>query len=471
MPTKVGISKLNASTMDILNTIRANASLTYQQYVPEITDIKQITSVGDAIMGYPSLANEFISALVNRIAFVRIKSATFNNAYAKFKKGYLENGETIEEVFVNLCKAREFSVEKAEQREFKRTIPDVRTAFHNINYKVQYPITIQEEDLRMAFISMSGVTDLIARIIDAVYTSAEYDEFLLFKYLLIKGITKGKFYPVGVDMTDIKNSAVKFRGISNSLPFISTKYNASGVHTNTAKNEQEIFMDADFNAQFDVNVLASAFNMDKADFMGRLNLIDSWTSFDNERFDVIRANCDGLEEVTDAELALMAKVKAVIVDPEWFQVYDNLNRMTEQYVASGLYWNYFYNIWKTVSTSPFSNAIVFVDDTADVDAPETVTLTVDSVIDNDDDKAKIVTFVIDNETTLGNRQYNFVQDDQTTVTQGVAVHKYGAYIIPADATITGVYPMVKVGDTVYKSATALSALLEVGATATCSPVE
>ena len=464
MPTKVGISKLNASTMDILNTIRANASAAYQQYVPTITQANQITKIGDVLMGYPSLANEFISSLVNRIAFVRLKSATFNNMYAKFKKGYIETGETIEEVFINLCKAREFNVEKAEAREFKRTIPDVRTAFHNINYRVQYPITIQDEDLRQAFVSLSGVTDLIGKIIDSVYRSAEYDEFLLFKYLIIKGVTSGKFYPVPVDMSDMKNAAVKFRGISNTLPFINTKYNAAGVHTNTDKSEQEIFMDANFNAEFDVNVLASAFNMDKADFMGRLNLIDDWTTFDNDRFDVIRAGCDGLEEVTSTELALMANVKAIIIDPEWFQVYDNLARMTEQFVASGIYWNYFYNIWKTVSTSPFSNAVVFVDNTADTSLPDTITLTVDSIVDSG--SAKIVTFKLPDADTLEDRNFEFIQDDATAIAQGVAVHKYGAYIIPSGATISGVYPKVKIGGVIYVAGTALSGLDDVGDTAT-----
>ena len=83
---------------------------------------------------------------------------------------------------------------------------------------------------------------------------------------------------------------------------------------NSCKERQVIFMDAMFNAQYDVNVLASAFNMDKADFMGRLFLIDNWSKFDNERFDVIRANSDGIEEVTTKELALLKNVKAVILD-------------------------------------------------------------------------------------------------------------------------------------------------------------
>ena len=126
MPTRVAISALNASTIDILNTIRANASYEYQSTIPEITKATELPKVGEMLAGYPSLANQFLSSLVNRIALVRVKSATFNNAYAELKKGYLEFGETVEEVFVNITKAREFSTVAAEQRELKKKLPDVR---------------------------------------------------------------------------------------------------------------------------------------------------------------------------------------------------------------------------------------------------------------------------------------------------------------------------------------------------------
>ena len=188
MPKRIAITSLNARTIDILNVIRANASAEYQSLVPEITSENDIPRVGEVLYGYPAMANQFINALVNRIAAVRVKSATFNNAYAELKKGYLEFGETVEEVFVNIAKAREFSAEKAEARELKRTLPDVKSAFHTMNWRVQYPVTIQDEDLRMAFLSVNGVQDLIAKIVDSVYVAAEYDEYLLFKYLIIKAI-------------------------------------------------------------------------------------------------------------------------------------------------------------------------------------------------------------------------------------------------------------------------------------------
>ena len=462
MARRVAQNNLNASTLDILNVIRTNASYEYQSLVPEITQATDIPKVGEVICGNPSIANQFINALVNRIALVRANSAVFNNPYAVLKKGYLEFGESIENIFVEIAKVVDYSAEKGEEREFKRTLPDVHSIFHIMNWRVMYPVTIQDEDLRMAFLSADGVSELIAKIVNSVYTAAEYDEFLLTKYLLIKAISGGQIFPMGVDMTDIKNSAVAFRGLSNKLPFMSDKYNAYGVKTTTPKADQVIFMDADFNAQFDVEVLASAFNMDKAEFMGRLFLIDDWTSFDNERFEIIRQNSDGLEEVTAEELEMLANVKAILLDENWFQIYDNLNKFTEKYVASGLYWNYFYHVWKTVSSNPFANAVVFMESEEEVAPPNGFTATINSIIETDG--ATIVTFSCD----IGMPQ--FVQNEDFTE-DGIAVHPYGAFIVPTDkletfntALWTGGVNATLLGGAYESDALESAGTLEVGAT-------
>lgn len=465
MPKRIAVSTLNASTMDILNVIRQNASYEYQQNVPEVTKASDIPRVGEVIYGTPTFANQFINALVNRIAIVRMQSATFNNPYSALKKGYIEFGETVEDIFVSIAKGVDFDPEKGKSREFKRTFPDVRSAFHTMNWRVMYPVTIQDEDLKQAFLSLEGVQNLIAKIVDAVYTGAEYDEFLLFKYLMVKAISHGKMKPESIgDGTDLKESAVAFRGISNLLPFISSDYSEAGVKTNTPKNRQIIFMDAKFNAQFDVNVLASAFNMDKADFMGRLFLIDNWTSFDNERFDVIRENSDGIEEVTAGELALLANVKAVIVDENWFQIYDNNNKFTEKYVASGMYWNYFYHTWKTVSSSPFANAVVFVTGTANVDLPETLTC---KIITKDVGGEAIV-FAISADTdgaSLAPNSVHFIQTEALTKA-GIAVQKYGAITIPASQGEKEITVEAEVNGTVYTGTPTITSKSEVGTTVT-----
>lgn len=425
---RVNETALNAKTIDILNVIRQNASLEYQSLVPAVTTTADIPKVGEAIFGTASLKNQFLNALMNRIAYVLAKSATFNNPYAGLKKGYLEFGETVEEVFVNLIKPMEYSAEKAGGREFKRYMPDVRSVFHVMNWRVLYPVTIQDADLKRAFLTIDGVRDLISQIVESIYTSAKYDEFLLVKYLLIKNITKGKLAPIAFDATDMKEAATVFRGTSNKFTFLSRNYNDAGVQNSVDKADQMIFMSADFNAAYDVEVLAAAFNMDKATFMGNLYLIDDWTTFDNDRFDVIRTNSDGLEEVTAAELALMADVKAVLASRDWFQLYDNETQFTEKYVANGLYWNYFYHTWKTVSSSPFENAVVFVDDGATVSNPATLTYTVSGISGND--AGTVITLDYAGTAALTPSAVQFVQTEDLTEA-GIGVQKYGGFLIPA----------------------------------------
>lgn len=456
MAKRIAENTLNASTIDILNVIRQNASPEYQSLVPKVTQASDIPKVGEVIYGTPAFSNQFINALVNRIALVRVNGATFNNPYSRLKKGYLEFGETIEDIFVNIAKVFDYSAEKGEARELKRYLPDVKSAFHVMNWRVMYPVTIQDQDLKLAFYSMEGVQDLIAKIVDSVYTASEYDEFLLFKYLIIKAVSHGKMYPVSIGSgADMSNSAVQFRGISNLITFMLNDYNEASVKNNTPKSRQCIFMDSFFNAQFDVEVLASAFNMDKANFMGSLFLIDSFSTFDNERWSYIRQQSDGIEEVTPGELAVMASVKAVIIDERWFQVYDNNNKFTEKYVASGLYWNYFYHVWKTVSHSPFANAIVFGLSTESIELPSSITAHVSSV--DESEEATVLTTTIETETPgLTPDNANFVQTEQLT-TDGIAIQPYGAVLIPKQAFNKGITLTANINGTYYKATSTINA--------------
>ena len=456
-------TKLDARSIDILNVIRNNASYAYQKDIPKIETEQDIPKVGEILFGNPTHSNEFINALINRIALVRVQSVTFNNPYKHLKKGYLEFGETVEDIFVGIIKAVKYDPEKGTSREFKRTLPNVQSVFHLTNWKVMYPITIEKQALRRAFTSADGVTNLITSIIDQVYQSAEYDEYLLFKYLLIKAISHGKVYTQPVDTTNTDNVAVAFRGKSNLLPIDMTgRYNETHVQNNTPIAKQCIFMDADFNAKFDVEVLASAFNMNKADFIGKLHLIDDFSSFDNERFEDIRKDSTGLEEVTADELALMKNVKGVLLDEEWFQVYDNLFEFDETHVGSGLYWNYWLHVWKTISYSPFANAIAFVDSGATIDKPESITVEITGK--DISEVGTIFTLNVQDDTaTLTPNTLNFVQSEPLT-TDGIAVQKYGAIIIPSTKSTTEITLVADLDGTTYTGATTITGASAVGDT-------
>ena len=370
MPTRPSKVTLQTNVMNILNAIRNNASNEYRDYVPPMTDTSQLREIGTIIMDYPSLQNEFLSALINRIGRVLISTKLYENPWSRFKKGMLDYGETVEEIFTNLAKPYEFEgSHTTPTSQFKKYKPDVRAAFHVMNYRKYYPVTIEQQKLRQAFLSAEGVTNLIGDIVNSLYTGANYDEFLTMKYLLAKTILKGRMYPVEVPQIDAdhaKEIMTEVRKTANILEFPSTQYNPAHVFQHTKKSEQIIFVNAKFDAVVDVNVLASAFNMDKTEFIGQRVLIDSFGSLDRDRLALLFADDPNYVPLTDAEIEALDTIPMAVVDEKFFMIFDNLNEFTEVYNAELLYWNYFYHQWKTFSTSPFSNALVYVPTTPTV---------------------------------------------------------------------------------------------------------
>lgn len=364
MPTKPKAVTLTNSSVDVLNVIRNNASQNYRDYVPKATaDAESIRAIGAVIMDYPALQNEFLSSLVNRIGRVLITSRMYDNPWNMFKKGMLDFGESVEEIFVNLAKPYQFDPAVAETNLFKREIPDVRTAFHIMNYQKYYKSTISNDQLKTAFLSWDGVTDLIARIVDAMYTGANYDEFQTMKYMLARHILDGKMHAVeipAVTKENAKDIVTVIKGESNSMEFMSADYNLAGVSTYTTKRDQYMIVNARFDATMDVEVLASAFNMSKAEFLGNRVLVDSFGKLDTARLSLLFKDDPTYEEISAEELKALDEIPAIIVDKDWFMIFDNFYNFTENYNGEGLYWNYWYHVWKTFSVSPFANNALFV---------------------------------------------------------------------------------------------------------------
>lgn len=364
MATKPKIVTLTNSSVDILNVIRNNATINYKNYVPVATaDAESIREIGAIIMDSPQLQNEFLSALVNRIGRVLVTSKMYDNPWSMFKKGTLEFGETIEEIFVNIAKPFQFDPNVAETNLFKREIPDVRSAFHIMNYQKYYKTTIQNDQLRQAFLSWQGITDLIAKIVDSMYTGANYDEFQTMKYMLAKHILNGRMYPVtilAVTEANMKSIVSTIKGVSNNYEFMSNKYNVAGVQNFSKKKDQYLLINSNFDATMDVEVLASAFNMDKAQFTGQRVLVDSFGSLDIERLGILFADDPTYTEISESDLQALDAIPCVLVDKEWFMIFDNFYNFTEQYNGEGLYWNYWYHVWKTFSVSPFANNALFI---------------------------------------------------------------------------------------------------------------
>lgn len=424
MPIKPSIKTLTNSSVNVLNVIRNNASVNYQNYVPVATsDPESIREIGAVIMDYPNLQNEFLSALVNRIGRVLITSKMYDNPWSIFKKGMLEFGETIEEIFVNLAKPFQFDPAVAETELFKREIPDVRAAFHIMNYQKFYKATVQNDQLRQAFLSWQGITDLIAKIVDSMYTGANYDEFQTMKYMLAKHILNGRMKVVSINnltSENMKNIVSTIKGVSNDFTFLKPDFNTAGVQTRTEKKDQYFIINSKFDASMDVEVLASAFNMDKAEFTGRRILVDSFGALDIERLNILFADDPTYTEISESDLKALDTIPAILVDKDFFMIFDNYFNFTENYNGQGLYWNYWYHVWKTFSISPFVNRVMFISGTPSVTS---VTVTPSSITLK---KGQSVTLSVSVETE------NFAPQTVTwTVdTEGVTISNAGVVTIP-----------------------------------------
>lgn len=333
-----GSLKNVTESYDIVNAIRNSLGDKFKDYVP-LANAENIAEVGAGITINQTVQNDFITTLVDRIGLVIVRNVSLQNPLKKFKKGNRDLGRTIEEIFVDITKEHKYNPEDAENTVFKREIPNVKTLFHERNRQSMYQQTISDDQLKTAFVSWDHFDNFVSGIINAIYNTAEVDEYKYMKLLIDNYFSKGMFKVVEVDKPDSETTSKEFikklRSITTkmTLPMGTRDYNSLAVHTRSHVNDLHLFIDADLEAEVDVDVLAKAFNMDRTNFIGNVTVIDGFAS-------------TGLE--------------AVLVDKDFFMVYDNLQKMETIRNPKGLYWNYFYHVWQTLSVSRFANAVAFV---------------------------------------------------------------------------------------------------------------
>lgn len=350
----------STASKDLLNAIRNSASVDYKNYVPVVNDAHSVRDIGNIIMSYAPLQNEFISNMVNRIITVWVQSKAYRNPWSFFSKGELELGETIEQVWIDILQPFQFDPALAEKQVFKREAPNVQAVFHYINSKLFYKVTIEREQLRAAFVTESGLENMVTKIVEQLATSEQMDEFEIMKYLIARHILDGHFYPISIPTISGDNAraiTAVIKEASDKILFPSRLYNPAGVKNFTAKDNQYLISNAYWNSNMDVNVLSTAFNMEKSEFMGHRVLVDGFDVLDNDR---LAALIPDFTPLTDAELEALREIPSVLVDGDWMVFVTRLREMKDMPNGEGLYWNYWYHVWKTYSMSPFSNAIVFV---------------------------------------------------------------------------------------------------------------
>jgi hypothetical protein len=349
----------SVGSASILNSVRRELGGSYAETVGvAVNTVESIRQVGEQILAYSPNANAFLGCIYNRIAFTDIKGKMYKNPWAMFKKGILEYGETIEEIFVNLCDPQLFNPVDAENTVFKRVENDVRSAFHSQNMKVFYEKTINDLELKKAFLSIDGVVNLVDKMIESMYKSAEFDEYIMTKYMIQRLALDGKIksVPIVNPISDTATAVATIKGVANDFTFLKKDFNMSGVHNFCEKQDCYIMLDTNVDANVDVKLLATAFNMEMAEFTGHRVLIDGFSTAEEERLALLM---DNYVPFTSQEKNTLKGIQAIMLSNDFFMIYDNEIIAKDQYNGKGLYYNYFLHVWKTFSASPFENAVLF----------------------------------------------------------------------------------------------------------------
>lgn len=331
---------------EILNTIRDNASDMYRERIPEATR-NNIESIQEA-MTDPSNAvvtNEFIGTLLNMIIKQVIHSKLFSDPLKALKKGKKPLGDTVEEIYANFLKAKQYDASGSAL--LTRELPDVKAVYHRMNRQDKYKVTVSPEALFKAFASYDKLEGFIASIINSLYNSSELDEFILMKQLIGQALDNNAMKVVGIADPCLSEANAKafikaVKTVSGDMTFPNSNNNAwltaQSTDTNplitfSRKDEQVLILSNPTDVAVNVDVLATVFNMSVAEF--------------NETRKIV------VDAFPDPD------IRAVLVDEQFFQVFDDLLMFKDFENGEGLYKNYYLHVWQTLAYSPLVNAVCF----------------------------------------------------------------------------------------------------------------
>ena len=327
------------------NFIRNNSTEAFVQTVPSATD-DNIQTIANILFNdaYQPMLNEFVTNLINRIALTIVRNKSYSNPLSIFKKGSIPLGTDIQDIFTNPAIAEKYEFSNTAMAKLLTiTDPDTHVAYYRRNRQDLYTKTISREGLQGAFVSWEKFEDFITSITTSLYSGNYIDEFEYTKDLVNGAYVNNKVIVEQVteptDETSSKAFLKKVRALYKKLSFPSTKYNAyskfSGanglIKTWTEPDRVVLIIKADAMAEVDVEALASAFNLDKANFLGRVIEVDEFDS---------------------------PEIVGVICDESWLQIYDNIFRFDEFYNARVMAWNEYLHAWGTYAICPLANAVV-----------------------------------------------------------------------------------------------------------------
>jgi len=330
------IYSMATNNIDMLNYVRTQASPSYQDRIPQATR-DNIRAVGNAILEYKPMLNEFVDALINKIGLQVIDTLQFEDPLGFMNREALNFASDIEDIWVAEAKAFEYN-EKGD-KVWDITKPKVHSIYHRQDRRLAYKVTLYYRQVKEAFTKEYGFSQLLTSILSTLPTADKFDTFVMKKQLYADYQTiKEGYYNVTVpeynhqqDTADSIMVMLRQYILRNKFP--ATDLNKAGVLQSSTEKRLKILINMDVLPELDVYSLSKAFHQEKVDYQVELIPLDDFGDLPNTYF--------------------------ILIDSRLPRVHDTLREMASIYNPDGLYWNYWYHHWQLMSMSIWYNAVRF----------------------------------------------------------------------------------------------------------------
>ena len=349
---------LQTALNEIRNTLIQDNTL-YQEQIPVVNEYTSSQVYGQTLLNLPSdLRNKFIQSLVNRIAYTRFMMDYFENPLRELAGDDLPLGAIGQEIYVNPARGRVYDINDFAGLLAKYEA-DIKAEYTEINFDVQYPVTIIRKELEKAFVSWGDFESFLMGISTSLYNGAYIDDYKYTKRLITNAYRSNAVQMETVSFagstptaSELKSLTARLRQAYLDFMVPSTKYNAwkkvggygKSIVSWSKPENIVVFVSNAMASILDVEVLASAFNMNKADLVGKVYYVENFDIIDDDGTTIF----DG------------SNIVALICDRRWFKIREKDMFMDEFYNANNRSWQSYLNVIKCFNFSVFANALMLV---------------------------------------------------------------------------------------------------------------
>lgn len=323
------------TNLQVMKGVEKSLSSDFTSRIPAITQ-QNLDNIGQTMSNYPVIGNEFVKVLTNQIIRTLFMTRPLTNRLEIFNQGDLEKyGKSLEMIYVDIIKGKDFSDRFGGSYEAELWSPEsvnnVKVQYLTENSRLKYKVTVSDDMLAGAFKNEYGLSNLMNQLVDQLVRSYNYDMFLMTWRLIDKMSTKQiSGIPMPVDMATSKEFTKKLKTIILRMGFPSNEYNEASVYTQSVESDLFIITTPEVKATIDVDLLATVFNMEKAE-------IDS-------KFVIV-------PEFADANRI------ALIVDRDKIQIYNTKTAGDSTWNGAGLFSNVFLHRWNLLGACNFANCV------------------------------------------------------------------------------------------------------------------